>query len=161
MVEWVHHQRVLLNQLLAQLYESSTEPDGVRTQLRQWVESPTVQIGFALVGGTLVWVLYFTSVYGLTSLACQWGWLAAPRGGNGLKVLQGVITLVAAGLIGGGVYLAYTIWQQTRLSARDTVLSAANAHIPFLALLTVGLNGLYLLVLVLSLTSILLLPICR
>src|SRR6478672_1295452 len=71
------------------------------------------RITLALVGGTIIWGLYFMIVYSLTSLTCVWSWfdLSVGGSGGGLKVAQIIATVIALALLG---YITFVCFQEWR-----------------------------------------------
>lgn len=148
-------------QRLAQVRDQVAHQPPLREQLRRQLAKPHLRIWLALVGGTVVWALALMTVYPLTSLACHWGWLGAPDRASGLKVIQTLVTLVAAGLVSGAGYVAYQEWQGDPTPGGQEDSERKAAYIPMLAFVTLLLNGLYLLIMLVSLAPILVLNVCQ
>src|SRR3954462_6735368 len=102
-------------------------------QIRQKLETPVARIGLAFIGGTLVAAIYLMSVYPLTSLTCHWGWFATPTSGFGLKMIQFVVTVIAAGLIAGCGTLAFREWRRTQTEGQREAGETIAERNPLLA----------------------------
>jgi hypothetical protein len=124
------------------------------------VKSPRSRIGLSFIGGTLVAALYLMIVYPLTSLACQWGWFAAPLDNLGLKIIQLISTVIAIALVAGCGALAFCEWQRAQTEGNHEAGETHAARNPLLAFVTMNLNGLYLLIMLVSLAPIFVLPGC-
>lgn len=111
------------------------------------------QTRISLVLGIVVWFLHLNITYGLTSLACRWGWFSFVAGGlSGLHVMQIVITLAAMAIM---VVLIYRAWRHWR--AFQTQPPAINPHLladtekdrrPLIAFVAMLANSLFLLFIV-------------
>jgi hypothetical protein len=150
----------LLRHEIEQLRHHLAHPERLVAQLRDKLQNPDARIWVSLIGGTFVWALYLMIVYPLTSLACQWGWFAAPTEGSGLKMIQTLATLLAAGLVAGSGYVVFSEWQRTRTESNAEAGETTAARIPMLAFVTLLLNSLYLLIILVSLLPILMLAVC-
>jgi len=122
----------------------------------------TVRILLTLVGGTVVWGIYFMLVYSLTSLTCVWNWFGIANGGsgNGLKVTQLIATIIAVGIIAYFAFVDYREWRAGKSAGQDEeaeTMTAADPMLAFVALLT---NLLYILIIVASLVPIFVVPVC-
>lgn len=165
MIDQLRHETAHLRHKLA-------HPGHLAGQLRHWLAEPDVRLGFSLVGGTAVWVLYFSAVNALNSLACRWGWLGAPADSSGLKLVQLTATVLALALITLAGLNAYTIWRATRRQASADAGEPGNplqpgqleqtvaARTPFLAFVILLLNVLYLLIILITLAPIAMLATC-
>jgi hypothetical protein len=153
MIEQLHHE---IEQLRYQL----AHPELIVARFRHKVQTPDGRIGLCLSGGTLVWVLYLMSAYPVASLACEAGWLAQLADGAGLKIIETILTVIAAGLVAGAAYLVFIVWQRARTADNHEISEAPTARIPMLALVTLLLNCLFLLIILISLAPIVTLPAC-
>jgi hypothetical protein len=124
-------------------------------------EDPDWRIRLCFAGGSVVWVLFLTLVYALTSVACYANWFGAAQGsGTGLKVVQALTTVLAALLVAGFGFLALGDWRAKQAPNRDGPLESRISRIPFAAYVTALTNALYLLIIVVSLVPILALRPC-
>jgi hypothetical protein len=119
------------------------------------------QTWLCLLLGTLVWFLHLNLVYPLTSLACRWGWFPFSVGSlSGLQVVQVGITVIAAALIVGMMFVAGRNWRVFQ-TTRDVSLGGTEAdRHPLMPFVTMLLNGVYLLFVLTSLVPVLALPAC-
>ncbi len=115
-----------------------------------------------LVAGVAIWFLYFTTVYPMTSLACNWGWFPYTIAGvPGLRVVQIVVTLVALVLVAIVIYLPWRNWRQLHAAQSDAIEAAGlNRHL-FAAFVTAIVNGFFLLFVLTSFVPILVLNPCH
>lgn len=114
------------------------------------------QLWFSLAAGVVTWSLHLMIVYPLTSLTCEWGWFPFTAGGlTGLKVVQIVVTVIAAAITVVAGFLAFQ--NQRRLRDGETV--ETNRHF-FMARLGFALNILFTALIVFSLIPIVSLPQC-
>ncbi len=66
-----------------------------------------------LLGGIALWFVVLNTVYALPSLACKWDWFPFSVGPlSGLQVVQAMITLAAALLMGVLIYLPFQNWRE-------------------------------------------------
>ena len=149
-----------------------SHPGHQAAKLRNWLHDPDVRLTGSLVGGTLVWSLYFSGLNALNSLACHWGWFGLPAESGSLKLIQIVFTVLAAALIVAFGYNAYDLWRATRRKASSDSGTLGNpiepgnleqtvaAYTPFVAFVLVLLNVLYLLIILISLAPIATLANC-
>lgn len=149
-----------------------SNPGRQAEKLRKWLREPDVRLLLSLVGGTLVWGLYFSGLHAFNSLACRFGWLGVPGDNSGLKLLQVAVTVIAGGLIVASGYNVYNLWRSTRrrTSADAGVpgdpVEPGNleqtifAYTPFLAFVLLLLHALYLLIIIASAGPIILLGNC-
>lgn len=156
----IHQYRQAFQQSVRQAYTQWSQSESVLSQIRHQLAIPDVRIWFCLVGSTLVWATYLATVYALPSLACQWQWLGAPGTGSGLKLLQLLISVVAAGLIAGVGTVVFADWQHARQAGYHEFSQAKAAHLALLTFVTLLLNTLYLLIISLALAPILALAVC-
>jgi hypothetical protein len=104
------------------------------------------QIFMSMVGGVLIWFLHLNVVYGLTSLACKWGWFPFKLAGlSGLAIVQLGITLIAAALILITVYLPWRKWRQYQLDKERLFQHTEGDRRPLIAFVSMGLNLFFLL----------------
>lgn len=119
------------------------------------------RIVLCLLGGTLVWGLYLMIVYPLTSLTCHWGWFdVTTTGAPGLKTVQLLVTAVALVLVAVCGYVAFVEWRRSQAAAGAEgrqIKAESNTLLGYVALL---LNGLYALIIAVSLIPIFTLPVC-
>lgn len=129
-----------------QLARDDRAPSGVK----DW------QLWFSLLSGFVVWVIHLMIVYSLTSLACEWGWFPFTVVGlAGLKIVQIVVTVIAAMVIGLGGY--YALRNRERLG--DSEIPEANRH-HFMVYLGLALSMLFFALVAISIIPILVLPAC-
>lgn len=147
MIEHLRHSLAMPDQLLKRIWHKIQSTSGARIRLY-------------FIAGTSIWALYLMTVYPLTSLACHWSWFAATNN-TGLKVLQVIITLLAAGLVANCGYLAFAEWQRAHHENNLEADEALAARNPLLAFVTATLNSLYLLIILVSLAPIFVLPACH
>jgi hypothetical protein len=136
------------------------KPESMMAKIQHKLQAPITRIMLYMIGGTLVWSLYLMIVYPLTSLTCHWGWFGAPVEGSGLKIIQTLTTLLALALVAVFAFAAFNEWRRTRTEANGEIGQTKAAVIPLLAFVTLLLNGLYLLIIVVSLLPIAMLPVC-
>lgn len=141
----LHQYRQAVQQSVRQVYTQWSQREPLLVQLRRQLAVPNVQIGVCLIGSTLVWAAYLATVYALPSLACQWQWVGAPGPERGLKLLQRLISVMAAGAIAGVGYVVFAHWQQTRKAGYTELGQAKAAQRTLLAFVTLFLNTFYLL----------------
>ena len=147
MIEHLRHSLAMPDQLLKRIWHKIQSTAGARIRLY-------------FIAGTAIWALYLMTVYPLTSLTCHWGWFGATNN-VGLKIIQTIVTLIAAGLVAGCGYLAFTEWRRDyRADNRETDETLAARNL-LLAFVTTTLNSLYLLIILVSLAPIFVLPVCR
>lgn len=149
-----------------------SRPGKQAEKFRKWLRAPDVRLTLSLIGGTLVWALYFSGLHALNSLACHWSWFGIADDGTGLKLFQIVATVVAAVLIVALGYNAYDLWRSTRRVASSDSGTPGNpiepgdleqtvaAYTPFVAFVLMLLNALYLLIILVSLAPIVTLATC-
>lgn len=150
-----------------------SQPGHQAEKLRKWLRNPDTRLVLSLVGGTLVWGLYFSGLHALNSLACRFGWFGIPAESGGLKLAQVVVTVLALALIAASAYNAYTLWRATRRQAHTDVDAAGDdsgvpgsleqtvaAYTPFAAFVLLLLNALYFLIILVSLAPIATLTTC-
>lgn len=106
--------------------------------------------GLSLFLGMTIWFLDLIALNGLTSLSCEWGWFSVSIAGMpGLRFAQMTITLVAVLLMLVLVYLPWRNWRwfmSERPTRGDhTLRETERDRRPMMALVTVLLNGLFLL----------------
>jgi hypothetical protein len=129
------------------------------TQSKQ--EHPNRLIWLGLVGGTIVWFLHFNIDYPLTSLACRWGWFPwTVAGMPGLKVVQLTVSIVSAVLVASLGWLCLREWRRTGSDEDDEKRETEAVRMSFMAFVVALLNGLYLVIIVLSMVPILTLNAC-
>lgn len=156
----LHQYRQAFQQSVRQAYIQWTQRESFLAQIRRQLAIPDVRIWFCFVGSTLVWAAYLVTVYALPSLACQWQWVGAPGTGNGLKLLQLLVSVGAAGLIAGVGTVVFADWQHARQVGHHEFSQAKAAQLALLTFVTLLLNTLYLLIISLALAPILALTIC-
>ena len=149
-----------------------SHPGQQAEKLRKWLRHPDVRLVLSLVGGTLVWGLYFSSVHALNSLACRFGWFGVPAEGGGLKLVQIVVTILALTLIAAAGYNVYSLWRATRRKASEdsgvpgnpiepgSLEQTVAAYTPFAAFVLLLLNAIYFLIILVSLAPIATLTTC-
>jgi len=139
----------------------SIEPEPVTSSDFKTTSSST-RIFASLLGGTLVWALYFMGVYALNSLACVWNWFPEPSGGAGpgLKVFQLSATIIALGLIALCAFVAFREWRDGRAKNEHEEDEGIAARNPMLAFVTLLLNALYLLIILVWFMPVMVLPVC-
>jgi hypothetical protein len=149
-----------------------SHPGRQAEKLSKWLQEPDVRLTLSLVGGTLVWGLYFSSMHALTSLSCRFGWFGVPGATSGLRLVQIVCTIAAAALIVVAGFIAYNLWRSTRRTASSdsgvpgqpiepgNLEQTIAAYTPFIAFVLVLLNALYLLIILISLAPIATLAPC-
>jgi hypothetical protein len=135
-------------------------PDSMMAKIRRKLQEPVSRIVLYMIGGTLVWAFYVMLVYPLTSLTCHWNWFGAPVDGSGLKITQTLATVIAIGLVAVFGFASFKEWQRTRTQESSEEGETKAAVVPMLAFVTLLLNGLYLLIIVVSLAPIFVLPVC-
>lgn len=125
------------------------------------------RILLSFIGGTITWVSYLLLVYALNSLTCYWGWFATPGGGfdNGLKITQLAASMVALLLIAYFARIAYKEGKQAGAHDRGVLgMGSGDESLigrdPLLGFITLLVNGMYALIIVVSLVPILMLPGC-
>jgi len=117
------------------------------------------QTGFSLAAGPVIWALHMAIVYPVTSLTCEWGWFPAEiLGMPGLRFFQLAVTAVAAAIVGVAGLLALREWRALREPASDQEPDAALS--PFMAMLGVLSNALFLLAILVAIVPILTLAPC-
>jgi hypothetical protein len=121
--------------------------------------SPDMRLWSLLVGTTLVWLLFFTTGYGLASLNCRWGWFP-PGGASGVKSLQILGAVLAAALVIGSGSVAWYDWQRPRQAGNGEMGEEMAERVSMLAFVILMLNALYLLIILATLAPILTLPAC-
>ncbi|MCC6455637.1 MAG: hypothetical protein IT328_11875 [Caldilineaceae bacterium] len=136
------------------------KPESMMAKMRHKLQTPVARIMLYMIGGTFVWSLYLMIVYPLASLTCQWGWFGASAAGSGLKIIQTITTLLALALVAAFAFAAFNEWRRTRTDTNGETGQTKAAVIPLLAFVTLLLNGLYLLIIVVSLLPIAMLPVC-
>jgi threonine/homoserine/homoserine lactone efflux protein len=124
--------------------------------------SSTGRITLALIGGTVVWGLYFMFVYSLTSLTCVWSWfgLSVGNSGSGLKVTQAIATVIALGLLAFLAFVAFREWRSAGGEEQKEEAETIAARNPMLAFVTMLVNVLYILIIAVSFVPIFILPVC-
>jgi hypothetical protein len=145
-----------------QLQDELEIPDNPMAKLNQKLQTSHVPILLCFIGGTFIWAFYLVFVYSLTSLTCYWDWFVTPEGyfGPGLKVTQTIATVIALGLIAYFGFVAYNEWRHPGMEENSEANETKEARNPLLAFVTVLLNGLYLLIIIVSLFPIFMLPPC-
>jgi hypothetical protein len=129
------------------------------TEIKQ--EHPNRPVWLALVGGTLVWFLHFNIDYPLTSLACRWGWFPwTVAGMPGLKVVQLTVSIVSAVIVAALGLSCLREWRRAGSDEDDEKRETESARVSFMAFVTALLNGLYLVIIVLSFVPVLTLNPC-
>ena len=109
------------------------------------VESSEVQphsrsLWIGLLTGPVVYAVHFIVVYLLVDVACRVGWLQFSLWGlSGLSIAVLGITLIAALINAGAGVLAYREWQ----ARKDTEGGTQGTYAPLMALVGLGLNGLF------------------
>jgi hypothetical protein len=136
------------------------KPESMMAKIRHKLQTPVARIMLYMIAGTFVWSLYLMIVYPLASLTCHWGWFGAPVEGSGLKMIQTLTTVLALALVAVFTFAAFNEWRRTRTEANGETGQTKAAVIPLLAFVTLLLNGLYLLIIVVSLLPIAMLPVC-
>lgn len=64
-----------------------------------------------MVGGFLLWSVYFVAVYGLQAIGCKYGWNRVELGTlNTLSLLLATLTLLTLVAIAGVAYGGYRCW---------------------------------------------------
>jgi len=137
-------------------------PQEPAANLQVKMQPSTKRILLCLVGGTAVWGLYFTILYGQTSLTCVWNWFDISVGGSGagLKITQLVATVLALGLLAYFTFVCFREWQGGRRAGQDEEGETIAARDPMLAFVTMLVNILYILIIAVSLAPIIMLPTC-
>lgn len=146
MLDQSRHYLETAQHRLKQVYTEFTQREPFLSQLRRQLAMPDVRIWCCFIGSTLVWATYFVSVYALPSIACHWQWTTDT--GSGLKLLQVLISVIAAGAIAGTGYVVFTGWQQAREAGYTEFGQAGAAHLPLLAFVTLLLHTFYLLIII-------------
>ena len=96
---------------------------------------------FGLMGGPVVYSLYFLAVYFLGEAACLADLLRyRVLGLEAIAFWVLLLTVVAAAIIGYGTWLAYGNWQQTTAQTPDDGASYAA----FMAFVGLWLSGLFI-----------------
>lgn len=147
-------------------------PAHLATHLSDWLAEEDVRLGFSLIGGTVIWAIYFSSVHALNSLACRWIWLSALAGGSGLKLVQMLAAVLALVLIATFSYNAHHIWRNKhRKTNADTsqprtpmppgqLEQRVAAPIPFEAPVILLLNIFYLVTILITWAPIVMRATC-
>lgn len=104
------------------------------------------QTRWSLFLGILLWFLHLVIVHSLVSVSCKWGGLTAPVGGiSALQIVEAVIHLITIVLFGVLIYLPWMEWRsfQTEepVENPDLMRNTEEYYRPFLAFITMGLNG--------------------
>nr|AGC71490.1 hypothetical protein [uncultured bacterium A1Q1_fos_1880] len=101
---------------------------------------PLWSLWFGLMGGPVVYTLYFLAVYFLGEAACLADLLRyRVLGLEAIAFWVLLLTVVAAAMIGYGAWLAYGNWQQTDDRSGDDGASYAA----FMAFVGLWLSGLF------------------
>ncbi len=158
-----------------------SHPGHQADKFRKWLRDPDVRLVLSLVGGTVVWGLYFSGLHALNSLTCRFGWFGAPAESGGLKLVQIAVTVLALALIAAAAYNVYNLWRATRRKANTDAIAVADgddsgvpgnliepgnleqtvaAYTPFAAFVLLLLNSLYFLIILVSLAPIATLTTC-
>lgn len=112
---------------------------------------------FGLMGGPVVYTLYFLAVYFLGEAACLADLLRyRVLGLEAIAFWVLLLTVVAAAIIGYGTWLAYGNWQQTTAQTPDDGASYAA----FMAFVGLWLSGLFTLLTVATGLPALFLVLC-
>lgn len=112
---------------------------------------------FGLMGGPVVYTLYFLAVYFLGEAACLADLLRyRVLGLEAIAFWVLLLTVVAAAIIGYGAWLAYGNWQQTDKRSADDGASYAA----FMAFVGLWLSGLFTLLTVATGLPALFLVLC-
>jgi hypothetical protein len=122
------------------------------------LEDSNRSLWLGLLTGPLVYTVHFLTVYLLVEIGCRAGWLPFNLWGlSGLAVaVLGLTVLAAAVNIAAGV-LEYREWQARKATQGGT----EGRYAPFMSLVGVWLNGLFMLtILVTGAPALVLLP-CR
>lgn len=127
----------------------------VRGSQRLW------SLWFGLMGGPVVYSLYFLAVYFLAEAACMADLLRYRLLGlEAISFWVLLLTLVAAALTGYGTWLAYHIWCETRNPVGQGAGQAQRSYQPFMAFIGLWLSGLFTVVILLTGLPALFLVLC-
>lgn len=104
----------------------------------------------SLLIGIAVWFLHLNVVYGLASLSCVSGWLSFTLGDlSALQVIEIAISAISAMVMLILIYLPWREWrrfQSEKPTGNQQLLEETEKdRRPFLAFITMLLNGLFLL----------------
>lgn len=128
-----------------------TELSAQQQRLSLW------SLWFGLMGGPVVYTLYFLAVYFLGEAACLADLLRyRVLGLEAIAFWVLLLTVVAAAIIGYGAWLAYGNWQQTTAQTPDDGASYAA----FMAFVGLWLSGLFTLLTVATGLPALFLVLC-
>lgn len=118
------------------------------------------QLWSTLAAGPLIWSVHLVASYALVSVACQWGFLQSELLGiTGLRLVLLVFTVLAALAVFYAGFLAYGDWRRIRNNEQDDNM-LENDRYRFMVYSAVGLNGLFLTILLVSLAPIIFLNLC-
>ena len=117
------------------------------------------QTGISLFAGFAIWFAHQNLYYGLTSVACKWGWFPFTVGSlAGLQVVQISITIIAVISMTIVIYLPWRSWRryQTERPLHNPQLlhDTEKDRPPLVAFVVMGLNSFFLLFLLASFVPI-------
>jgi hypothetical protein len=135
-------------------------PDNISGRIREKLQNSFGRLLLSFVGGTFVWALWLTFVYGVNSLTCEWAWFAESPERTGLKIAQVVATLIAAASILYFGFVANREWRHLRAEGRSEESESIAARDTMLGFVTLLVNLLYLLIILVSFVPIFVLPAC-
>jgi len=124
------------------------------------------QTRWNLTLGITIWFLYLNLVYGLTSVACRWGWFPFTIGGlSGLQFVDGIITLIALVPVVLLIYFAWDNWRQYQTDkSRDNprmLQQTEQDRRPLGAFTAMLINSLLALFVIMNFAPILALAVCN
>jgi hypothetical protein len=119
----------------------------------------------SLIAGILIWFVQLNSLNSLTSVACKWDWLSYSIAGiPGVKLVEGLISLVAIGLILLVIYLPWRIWNrfqsQPPLRNPQVLADTEKGSRPLLAFVAMLVNSFFLLFAIATFVPMLALRTC-
>lgn len=127
----------------------------VRGSQRLW------SLWFGLVGGPIIYSVYFLAVYWLAEAACMADLLRYRLLGlEAISFWVLLLTLVAAALTGYGTWLAHHIWRATRNPVEQGGGQEQRSYQPFMAFIGLWLSGLFTVVILLTGLPALFLVLC-
>lgn len=127
-------------------------------QARASFPSVPVQIA-AMLGGPVIWVVYFLIVYAVGEFGCLSGALNYAIGGvHVITLITAALALVAMAGLGVVGWRAYQRWRSLRPAIEDTLETRRTRFISFGAVL---LGGLFELAILLNVVPVLVLHPCR
>lgn len=132
---------------------------------RKLTEAEEQQTWWSMFLGILVWFLYQNTVNALASLSCSWNWLRFEFAGlPGVQVVGLLIGIAALAAMTSLIYLPWRNWRrfQTEQPPRNPQMLEETEHDrrPLMAFVAMLLNGFFLLFVVATLVSTLVLHGC-